>query len=135
VPTSFDNPAGVPPPLGNYSHVARLELGEGALLVVSGQVAVDDNGGLVGAGSMPEQAERVFESIGRILAAHGASFADVVNIRSYLTDMALIREYREVRARYLEGDPPTSTTVEVSGLVVPGALLEVEVLALREHAG
>jgi 2-iminobutanoate/2-iminopropanoate deaminase len=132
---AFDNPAGVPAPLGNYSHVARVELGDAALLIVSGQVPVDENGELVGEGSMSEQAERVFESIGAILAAHGASFADVVNIRSYLTDLDLVREYREVRARYLAGDAPTSTTVEVSGLLLPGALLEVEVLAVRERSG
>jgi 2-iminobutanoate/2-iminopropanoate deaminase len=130
---AFDNPEGVPPPVGNYSHVARIEVGDATLLLVSGQVAVDENGELVGEGSMTEQAERVFESIGAILAAHGASFADVVNLRSYLTDLGLVREYREVRARYLTGDPPTSTTVEVSGLLLSGALLEVEVLAVRER--
>jgi 2-iminobutanoate/2-iminopropanoate deaminase len=131
---AFDNPAGAPAPVGNYSHVARIEVGDATLLVISGQIAVDDSGELVGEGSMTGQAERVFETIGEILAAHGASFADVVNIRSYLTDLDRIGEYREVRGRYITGEPPASTTVGVTGLVVDGALLEVEVMAVRERS-
>jgi 2-iminobutanoate/2-iminopropanoate deaminase len=126
---TFDNPSTVPAPAGGYSHLARLELGGGALLVVSGQVATGADGELVGEGDMAAQCERVFQSLGAILAAQGATFADVINIRTYVTDMDLIREYALVRRRYLTGDPPTSTTVEVSRLVVPGALVEVEVMA------
>ncbi len=65
-----------------------------------------------------------------ILAAHGATLADVVNIRAYLTDMGQLPEYGKVRAARFTGTPPTVTTVEVSRLFVPGALLEVEVLAI-----
>ena len=126
---AFDNPSTVPAPAGSYSHVARLELDGGVLLVVSGQVAAGADGELVGEGDMTAQSERVFDSLGAILAAHGATFADVINIRTYVTDMDRIREYALVRRRYLTGDPPTSTTVEVSRLVMPGALVEVEVMA------
>jgi 2-iminobutanoate/2-iminopropanoate deaminase len=125
----FDNPSSVPDPPGRFSHVARLEIGGGALLVVSGQLALGDDGELVGAGSMTAQSERVFETIGAILAAQGATFADVVTIRTYITDMEKIGEYAAVRRRYLPGEPPTSTTVEVSRLVIAEALVEVEVLA------
>jgi 2-iminobutanoate/2-iminopropanoate deaminase len=126
---TFDNPAGVPPPPGRFSHVARLEFEDGALLLVSGQVAIDDRGELVGADSMAAQAERVFEVIADLLGAHGATFADVISIRTFVTDMERIDEYAEVRGRYLTGQPPTSTTVEVSRLVHPEALVEVEVAA------
>jgi 2-iminobutanoate/2-iminopropanoate deaminase len=129
VDRSFDNPASVPTPPGRFSHVARLEVGDGTLLVVSGQIAVGDHGELVGAGSMTAQSERVFDTLGAILAAHGARFDDVVNIRTYVTDMDLIGEYANVRARHLSGEPPTSTTVEVSRLVIADALVEVELLA------
>jgi enamine deaminase RidA (YjgF/YER057c/UK114 family) len=64
-----------------------------------------------------------------ILAVHGAAFADVVNIRTYLIDMSRISDYTAVRRRHLADDPPTSTTVEVSGLVIPGALVEVDLMA------
>lgn len=125
----FDNPSMVPAPVGRYSHVARVELGDGALLLVSGQIAIDDDGKLVGEDSMSAQSERVFEILGSILDAHGAGFGDVVSLRSYLTDMNGLGDYATVRARHMPGEPPTSTTVEVSGLAVPGALVEVELMA------
>ena len=126
----LDNPPAVPTPAGPYSHVARIDMGSGALLVLSGQVAVDDGNEVVGAGDLTTQSERIFEIIGAILAAHGASFDDVVNIRTYLTDIGRLAEYAAVRAKYLTGRPPTSTTVEVSRLFKPEALIEVEVLAV-----
>lgn len=127
--TTLNNPPSAPAPVGPYSHVARLDIGGGRLLFLSGQIAVDADGKLVGEGDMTEQARCVFETIGAILAAHRATFSDVVNIRTYLADMDLIREYGAVRRTYLTGEPPTSTTVEVSRLFFPGALLEVEVVA------
>ena len=79
---------------------------------------------------MAAQAEYIMNNIAAILAAHGATLADVVNIRTYVTDMSLLPEYGKVRAAYFTGTPPTVTTVEVSRLFISGALLEVEVLAI-----
>jgi 2-iminobutanoate/2-iminopropanoate deaminase len=126
---TLDDPDSVAAPVGPYSHVARLECGDGVLLMLSGQIAVDDAGRLVGDGSMAEQAQRVFEIIEDILTVHDATFRDVVNIRTYLTDIGLLPEYGAVRRKYFPGPPPTSTTVEVSRLFRPRALLEVEVVA------
>ncbi|WP_407561628.1 RidA family protein [Streptomyces sp. 184] len=127
---TFDNPAAVPAPAGRFSHVVRLDLGgDGALLFVSGQVALDADGRVVGPGDMRAQARHVMESLEAILAAHGGTFADVVNIRSFVTDMSALAEYAEVRRGYFSGPPPSSTTVEVSRLFRDGALLEVEVVA------
>jgi 2-iminobutanoate/2-iminopropanoate deaminase len=132
----IDNPAGVPaPPPGRYSHVARLEIGDAVLLMLSGQVAVDDQMQVVAPGDMTAQATRIFEIIGTLLAAHGATFADVVNIRSYVTDLAQLGDYAVARAKFLPADElPTSTTVEVSRLFLPGAVLEVEVTAALSGA-
>jgi 2-iminobutanoate/2-iminopropanoate deaminase len=69
------------------------------------------------------------DRITAILAAHGATLADVVNVRTYLTDMSQLPQYGKVRAARFQ-TPPTITTVEVSRLFVPRALLEVEVLAI-----
>jgi 2-iminobutanoate/2-iminopropanoate deaminase len=126
---SFDNPRTVPAPIGAYSHAVRIDVGDGALLFLSGQLALDDDGRLVGEEDMTAQATRVFDIIGEILAANGATFDDVVNVRTFLVDIDLLREYGAVRRTYLTGEPPTSTTVEVSRLAVPGALIEVEVVA------
>jgi enamine deaminase RidA (YjgF/YER057c/UK114 family) len=127
---SFDNPATVPAPAGQYSHVARAELGDKTMLQLSGQAAIDADGKIVGGNDMGAQAEYIMDNITAILAAHGATLADVVNIRAYLTDMSQLPEYGKVRAARFTGTPPTVTTVEVSRLFVSGALLEVEVLAI-----
>jgi 2-iminobutanoate/2-iminopropanoate deaminase len=79
---------------------------------------------------MAAQAEYIMQNITAILAAHSATLADVVNIRAYLTDMSRLPEYGKVRTARFSGIPPTVTTVEVSRLFIPGALLEVEVLAI-----
>jgi 2-iminobutanoate/2-iminopropanoate deaminase len=130
--TIFDNPAGVPaPPPGRYSHLARVDLGNKTLLLLSGQIAVDESGSLVGKGDMTAQANYIFNQIGTMLAAHGATFADVVNVRTYLTDMDQIAEYGAARRpRFNKDAMPTSTTVEVSRLFVDGALIEIEVTAV-----
>jgi 2-iminobutanoate/2-iminopropanoate deaminase len=125
----FDNPATVPAPAGQYSHVARVELGDKTFLQLSGQVAIDADGKVVGS-DMSTQAEYIMDRISAILAAHGATLGDVVNVRTFLTDMSQLPEYGKVRAARFPGTPPTITTVEVSRLFVPGALLEVEVLAI-----
>jgi 2-iminobutanoate/2-iminopropanoate deaminase len=126
---TIDNPATVPAPAGPYSHVARLEFGDGALLMLSGQLAVDEDNNIIGPGDLRAQSERTLEIIKSILAAHGASFSDVVNIRTFLTDISRLKEYAEVRAKYITGEPPTSTTVEVPRLFKPEAMIEIEVVA------
>ena len=127
---TLDNPESVAAPFGDrFAHVARLELGGGALLVLSGQVAVDDSGAVVAPGDMTAQAERIFEIIGGVLAAHGAGFGDVLHVRTFLTDLSQLGDYAVVRRKVFPGKPPASTTVEVSRLFLPGAVLEVEVTA------
>ncbi|MFI7447272.1 NAD(P)-binding domain-containing protein [Nonomuraea sp. NPDC049714] len=116
------NPATVPATNGFYSHAVRV----GDMLYVSGQAAFDERGELVGEGSMTAQAEHVFGCLSRILADQGATFGDLAFLRTYLTDMDLRMEYGQVRKKYITGTPPASTTVEVSRLFMPGALLEVD---------
>lgn len=126
---TFDNPSTVPAPAGQYSHVARVELGDKTILQLSGEVAIDADGQIVGT-DMTTQAEFIIDNIAAILAAHGAGLADIINVRTFVTDMSQLSDYGKVRARRFGTTPPTITTVEVSRLWVPGALLEVEVLAV-----
>jgi enamine deaminase RidA (YjgF/YER057c/UK114 family) len=98
-------------------------------LQLSGQVAIDADGKIVSK-DMAAQAEYIMDRITAILAAHGATLADVVNVRTYVTDMSQLPEYGKVRAALFRDTPPTITTVEVSRLFVAGALLEIEVLAI-----
>jgi 2-iminobutanoate/2-iminopropanoate deaminase len=129
---TLDNPDGVAAPFGDrFSHVARVDLGGGgALLLLSGQVSVDDEGAVVAPGDVRAQSERIFEIIGGLLAAHGASFADVAHIRTYLTNLDDLPGYGEVRRSFFPGTRPASTTVQVSRLFLPGIVLEVEVTAV-----
>ncbi|GLW11043.1 hypothetical protein Misp01_61710 [Microtetraspora sp. NBRC 13810] len=119
------NPATVPPTNGRYSHAVR----SGNLLFVSGQVALDADGAVVGEGDMTRQAEFVFDCLERILADQGCTFGDITFIRTHLTDMDLLEEYAEVRTRRITGEPPASTTVEVPRLFRPGLLIEIDVVA------
>lgn len=131
----FDNPPTAPAPLADrYSNLAAIDLGAVTMLVLSGQVALDYDGAIVGE-DMTTQAEQVFRAIEGLLAAHGAGFEHVVNIRTYLADMDLLGEYGAVRRKYLTGTPPTSTTVEVSRLFLPEALLEVDITAVVPKVG
>jgi reactive intermediate/imine deaminase len=127
---TFDNPSGIGPPVGNYSHVVRVEASDAVFLFISGQVAIDPEGNLVGEGDMARQCEQTFENLRLILEAHGATFADVVKLNTYATDMSKLGVLREVRARYISTDPPASTTVEVSALFRPEVLVEMEAVAV-----
>lgn len=132
---TFHNPPTAPAPLADrYSNLAEIDLGPVTMLVLSGQVAMDYDGAFVG-DDMTTQSEQVFRAIEGLLSAQGATFEHVVNIRTYLTDMELLGEYGAVRRKYVTGTPPTSTTVEVSRLFRPEALLEVDITAVVPKVG
>ncbi|MEZ0106978.1 2-iminobutanoate/2-iminopropanoate deaminase [Catenulispora sp. EB89] len=129
---TLDNPAGVPSSQHKaFSNVAVIPLGDRTLLMLAGQVAWDDDHKIVGGGDLRAQTRRVMDLIVQLLAAHGATLADVVSLRTFLTDISRIREYGDVRGEYFQGLPaPTSTTVEVASLFLPEALIEVEATAV-----
>jgi reactive intermediate/imine deaminase len=125
------NPDGVAPPAANgYTHAVRVPLGDATRLIVSGQLPLDANGALVGAGDLGAQTRQVFENLRIILEANGATFADVVKIGTYVTDLSDLAAVREVRAEYLQPEPPASTLVQVAGLVLPDAMIEVDLEAV-----
>jgi reactive intermediate/imine deaminase len=130
VRTSRLNPDTVPAPLGTYSHSVRVETRDGTWIYVSGQVATDAEGTLVAPNDLPAQSERVFENVEAILEANGASFADVVKLQTFVTTQDGFAEMREIRSRYLASDLPASTAVQVAALVVPDAVIEVDVVAV-----
>jgi reactive intermediate/imine deaminase len=124
------NPSAVAAPIGTYSHAVRVDTEDCAWIYVSGQIAQDAEGTLVGPGDLRAQTEQVFENLSRILEANGASFEHVVKLQTYFTTLEDLAGSREVRARYLPTEPPASTAVRVAALVVPEAMIEVDVVAV-----
>jgi reactive intermediate/imine deaminase len=124
------NPNTVAAPMGTYSQAVRVETGDAVWIHVSGQIAIDPEGNLVGPGDVRAQTRQVFENLKAILAANGATFADVVKIGTYLTTLADLAGMREVRSEYLTAEPPASTAVQVVALVVPDALIEIDLVAV-----
>jgi enamine deaminase RidA (YjgF/YER057c/UK114 family) len=125
-----------PDGLANNPAYTQVVAARGARTVyVSGQVAQDETGALVGEGDLAAQTEQVMENLGTALAAAGASFADVVKITSFVVDYR--PEHRAVvsavRSRYLPAtDPPASTLIGVSALAAPGWLIEIEAIAVTD---
>lgn len=117
---------GLPEPLSHYTDAVRA----GDLLFVSGVVPVDASGALVGGDDVVAQAEQVFRLIGLVLEAAGATAADVVKVTVFLLNKLDRERINPVRRSFFGEARPASTLVEVSGLVVPGARLEVEAVAL-----
>jgi 2-iminobutanoate/2-iminopropanoate deaminase len=124
------NPDTVAAPVGTYSQAVRVETGDAVWIHVSGQIAIDLEGNLVGPGDLRAQTRQVFENLRAILAAHGATFADVVKIGTYLTTLDDLAGMREIRSEYLTSEPPASTAVQVVALVVPDALIEIDLVAV-----
>jgi enamine deaminase RidA (YjgF/YER057c/UK114 family) len=117
------NPPSLPPPLG-YSHVVIAPAGR--RVSISGQVAVDSLGAVVGAGDFRAQCVQVFENLERALRSVGVTFADVVSTNMYVTDLSHLRTLREVRARYLPSEaPPASLLVQVVALYRPELMIEI----------
>ncbi len=117
--------AGLAEPISHYTDAVRA----GDLLFVSGCVPVDAEGRLVG-GDVVAQARQAFANVGAVLAAAGASFADVVKVTLYLVDIDDRARINPIRQEVFGAARPASTLVEVSRLAVPGAKLEVEAVAL-----
>ena len=124
------NPDTVAAPVGTYSQAVRVETGDAVWIHVSGQIAIDLEGNLVRPGDLRAQTRQVFENLRAILEAHGATFADVVKIGTYLTTLDDLAGMREVRSEYLTSEPPASTAVQVVALVVPDALIEIDLVAV-----
>jgi reactive intermediate/imine deaminase len=117
--------AGLAEPISHYTDAVRA----GDLLFVSGCVPVDGDGKLV-PGDIVAQARQVFANIGAVLAAAGGGFADVVKVTVFLLDVDDRQAVNVVRQEVFGETRPASTLVEVSRLAVPGAGIEVEVVAL-----
>jgi enamine deaminase RidA (YjgF/YER057c/UK114 family) len=126
----FVNPETILAPRG-YTHVVTVE-GARTMVFVSGQVAVDKEGKIVGEGDLKAQIKKAAENLVAALAAVGARPADIVKMNTYIVnyrqqDYAAMREARALL--FPDGDPPASTLIGVHSLAVEGLLVEIEAIA------
>lgn len=123
------NPTTLPKPTG-YTHV--VEVAGGRTLYVSGQVAMDKAGAVVGKGDLKAQTRQVFENLKSALAASEATLDHVVKITVFMTDVSEIQTFRDVRSSYFTKELPASSLVQVVRLVRPELMIEIEAVAIVE---
>jgi 2-iminobutanoate/2-iminopropanoate deaminase len=118
-------PEQLPEPVSHFTDAVVAD----GWLWMSGIIAVDKDGKLVGGDDVVAQTQRVFENISAVLKAAGADFEDVVKVTVYLCRIEDRAAINAVRRRFFGESRPASTLVEVSALAVAEALIEVEAVA------
>ena len=116
-------PAGAAP---NPNRAPGMRVGD--FLFVSGHVATDASGNVVGVGDCEAQSRQVMASIREVVTTAGGRMEDVAKITCFLTDMSNYAAYAKVRLETWPSNPPASSTVGVSALVRPEFLVEVEAI-------
>ena len=118
------------PPPEPYEYAIR----SGNTLYLAGQVALDENGIIVGT-TTKEQARKTWDNIGIVLAAAGASIKDVVKVTYFLADIRELQEEMEIRKEVFSGRPfPVVTAIQAAALGMPGLRLEIDVVAELDDA-
>ena len=117
------NPPGVWSPFGAFS-MAVIQ-GDGQVAHLKGQVSLDRDGQVVGAGDMRAQVRKVLENIRTVLASMGDTMADVVSLVHYATDIEAFMGTGDIRKEFFSSPFPVTTTVQVARLYRPDLLIEV----------
>lgn len=121
------NPKEIWQPFGAFSMAAMP--GEGQLVFLKGQVALDPNGALVGEGDMRAQLRQVLENIEAVLASLGGGMRDVISLTQHTTDIEAFMACGDIRQGFFAEPYPVTTTIEVSRLYRPDVLIEITAIA------
>ena len=129
---TYINPVGAPPAQGLYSHAARVSAGD--IYFIAGQLAVGDNGEIVGKNDFEAQFLRVFENMGMVLKAMGMTFDHVAKFTTYFVHSQDIEKFMALRAKHFPTyfkSPvfPPNTICVIDRLVKEEFLFEVEAVA------
>ncbi len=122
----------LPAPMRRGAYSSGVEAPAGRTIYISGQVSLDTEGNVVGEGDMGLQTETVLEHVKTVVEEAGGGMEDIVKVTVFITDMGLYDEIHEVRRRYFEEPYPASSMVEVSALIDPRLLIEIEAVAVIE---
>ena len=109
-----------------YSRAVKV----GNIIEVTGTVAVNDNSDLVGGNNAYEQTKFIIQKIEKVLIKAGASLNDVVRTRMFVTDISRWEEYGKAHGEFFKDIKPCTTMVEVSKLIAPEYLIEIEASAI-----
>ena len=120
------NPAELSAFVKGYSHGVAA----GDFVFVAGQLSLDEDGKLVGEGDIEAQTARVFENVTTVLNEAGLGLNDVVSVTVYIADLATYSGYAQAYQTAFGDHTPARATVQC-GLVVPGALVEAQAIAVR----
>ncbi|UFH53314.1 RidA family protein [Spirosoma sp. KNUC1025] len=124
--TRFLNPPGMTVPKG-YSQLVEIDLGTARMVLISGQVAMDATGNVVGKGDPTLQFEQIFRNLQTAVESVRGTMENIVKLTFFVRNVAYLPAAREARDKYINREqPPTSTAVEVSNLFRPEFLAEVE---------
>ncbi|MFC0514871.1 RidA family protein [Mucilaginibacter angelicae] len=127
---TFLNPSTVGKPFG-YSHAVIVDLGKNKMVIMSGQVGLDQDGKLAGNGDLTSQTEQVFTNIKSIVEAAGGTMNDLVELNYYLMDASQVQLVRSIRDKFVNAkQPPASTLVQVSKLFRDDILIEIKATAI-----
>jgi 2-iminobutanoate/2-iminopropanoate deaminase len=120
----------LPAPMRGGAFSSGVEAPSGRMVYVSGQVSMDAEGNVVGEGDIKAQTEAVLEHVKTVVEEAGGGMEDIVKLTVFITDMGLYDEIHEVRRRYFREPFPASSMVEVSALIDPRLLIEIEAVAV-----
>lgn len=109
-----------------YSRAVKV----GNIIEVTGTVASDDDGNVVGKNDAYEQTKFIYQKIEAVLQRAGATMKDVVRVRMFVTDISRWQEYGKAHSEFFRDIKPCNTMVEVSALIEPDYLIEIEATAI-----
>jgi 2-iminobutanoate/2-iminopropanoate deaminase len=121
--------AQAPAAIGPYSQAVVVPVGGQRMVFCSGQIALDPATGVVIEGDVAAQTRRVMDNLAAVLAAAGATFANVVKTTIFLASMADFAAVNAVYAERFASEPPARSTVAASGLP-RNVLVEIEAIAV-----
>lgn len=109
-----------------YSRAVKV----GNTIEVTGTVASGENGKVVGKGNPYIQTKYIYQKIEKVLQQAGATMKDVVRVRMFVTDISQWQEYGKAHSEFFKDIKPCNTMVEVSALIEPDYMIEIEATAI-----
>lgn len=115
-----------------YSHGVKVDVGDSEMLFITGQIAKNEKGEIVGKGDFAKQTEYVFEKVIAILEEAKMDITDLVKVNIYLTDMSKFEKVSSVRDKYLMESKPAATTIEIKATTTVSCDVEIDAIAVKK---